>query len=250
MTFDIVLMNPPYDNNLHMKFLERLITFCDVIVNISPSDRFTNINCMTSLSTKIAKHIDNMNVISSKDCDKIFDIWSSSNLGIMLLKRECDKIYQPKHYEFIDIIKKIRKVKSIRSSINYEENPDILYVGNVQRIQGNYGYAKSWHYTLQEIFRGCPKHGIKFDTIEEQNNFVESVMNCWPYKLMYIIDDNAAVIAHLPYMQDYTHKWTDEMFYQYFDVDDELRNKIELFLFQNYKVRVQYDDMLPMSFLT
>ena len=42
--FDICLMNPPYDGNLHFKFLKKVIEVCNITINISPSDRFTNIN--------------------------------------------------------------------------------------------------------------------------------------------------------------------------------------------------------------
>lgn len=44
---------------------------------------------------------------------------------------------------------------------------------------------------------------------------------------MYKIDDNAAVIAHLPYLNDYTHPWTDEMLYKYFDLTQEEIDLIE-----------------------
>ena len=36
MKFDYVVMNPPYERNLHLKFLEKVIKVADKTVNISP----------------------------------------------------------------------------------------------------------------------------------------------------------------------------------------------------------------------
>ena len=36
--FDICLMNPPYNGELHIKFLQKVISFTDKVVNISPID--------------------------------------------------------------------------------------------------------------------------------------------------------------------------------------------------------------------
>ena len=42
---------------------------------------------------------------------------------------------------------------------------------------------------------------------------------------MYILDDNAAVPAHMPWMSDYTQSWSDKRFCEYFEItgyiDDE-----------------------------
>ena len=35
--FDICLMNPPYDKNLHLKFLEKVINICNKVVSIQPT---------------------------------------------------------------------------------------------------------------------------------------------------------------------------------------------------------------------
>ena len=64
--FDICLMNPPYDGNLHLKFLEKVVEVCNITINISPSDRFTNINLENKLSTKLAKYIDSLEIISKE----------------------------------------------------------------------------------------------------------------------------------------------------------------------------------------
>lgn len=40
--FDVAIMNPPYDGNLHLKILEKIIPIADKVVNISPIDWLMN----------------------------------------------------------------------------------------------------------------------------------------------------------------------------------------------------------------
>ena len=38
--FDVAIMKPPYDGNLHLKILEKVIPVADKVVNISPANQF------------------------------------------------------------------------------------------------------------------------------------------------------------------------------------------------------------------
>ena len=74
MKFDAAVMNPPYDGNLHLKILEKVIPIADKVVNISPVSQL--VNCVNTFKdgkndTKkyfagIGKHL--------KSCGKIFSI--------------------------------------------------------------------------------------------------------------------------------------------------------------------------------
>ena len=74
MKFDVAIMNPPYDGNLHLKILEKVIPIADKVVNISPVSQL--VNCVNTFKdgkndTKkyfagIGKHL--------KSCGKIFSI--------------------------------------------------------------------------------------------------------------------------------------------------------------------------------
>ena len=74
MKFDVAIMNPPYDGNLHLKILEKVIPVADKVVNISPVSHL--VNCVNTFKdgkndTKkyfagIGKHL--------KSCGKIFSI--------------------------------------------------------------------------------------------------------------------------------------------------------------------------------
>ena len=74
-----------------------------------------------------------------------------------------------------------------------------------------------------------------FDTKEELDNFIKTSTTTWPYKLMYIVDDSAAVVAHLPFMKDYTRYYDDEYFYKYFNITDDERKIIEDFINKHYR---------------
>ena len=74
LKFDVAIMNPPYDGNLHLKILEKVIPIADKVVNISPVSQL--VNCVNTFKdgkndTKkyfagIGKHL--------KSCGKIFSI--------------------------------------------------------------------------------------------------------------------------------------------------------------------------------
>lgn len=230
--FDVILMNPPYDKNLHLKFLEKAVKIAKNTISISPSDCFTNMNVQNKLAKELSNYIEDLEIINARTADKEFGIYSSSNLGIGVFKDDA-KGYKPFFSEVEHIVKTLRKHKSIRSSINcYKKTDNSKYYTG---IQGDYGYAKTWHYSLTEIFKGDPNARMSFDTQYELENFVNSVKNCWPYKLMYIVDDNAAVIAHLPFMGDYTESWTDERFYEAFNINEDDRKTIESFIEKHYR---------------
>lgn len=49
--FDIIIMNPPYDGDLHLKVLEAVIPHADRVVDISPISRI--VNCVNTFNGKV-----------------------------------------------------------------------------------------------------------------------------------------------------------------------------------------------------
>jgi len=223
--FSCVLMNPPYMGKKHLYFLDKVLQFSDTVISLQPIDTFINMNVSNKISKNLMKYICFIDKIPAKKANELFGILSNSNIGIIKSKISNKTPYKFENNEFTDIIKRIRKFTSIRSAINCPSGiPKQKYYIS---ILGNWGYAKSWHYTLDEIFRGNADAKIAFDTKNELDNFINSVKTLWPYKLMYIIDDYAAVISHLPWLGDYTHEWTDEMLYKKFNITPEEQKEIE-----------------------
>lgn len=233
MKMDIILMNPPYDGSLHLKFLEKAIQISEKVVSVQPVDNLINMNVANKLSSNLMKYIEDIYRFSTLEINKYFKILSSSRLGIITASKDNHIPYKFDNHEMYDIVKRLRKQKSIRSSLSCSAGmpKEKYWIG----VLGDYGYAKTWHYTLEDIFTGKPNAKMGFNTQEELDNFVDSVKHCWPYKLMYIIDDYATVIAHLPFMNDYTHKWNDDDFYNFFNVSKEEKEEIENFIDKKYK---------------
>ena len=82
MKFDVAIMNPPYDGNLHLKILEKVIPIADKVVNISPVSQL--VNCVNTFKdgkndTKkyfagIGKHL--------TECGKIYSIDEVLNIFV------------------------------------------------------------------------------------------------------------------------------------------------------------------------
>ena len=220
--YDLAIMNPPYEKNLHLKILEKVIPIAEETINISPIDSFVDLNMENSISKRISPYIDDLQYFDEKTSNELFNIYNSCKLGIIKIKQNAKGI-KANFENLRSIIYKLRKEKSIRSSLNYKKDE------NFTMIQGDYGYAKSWHYTLNQLFEGKKVNAtIGFDTEEELQNFKDITINRWPYKLMYIVDNKSAVIAHLPFIGKrknprnnkigYTTNWTDKDFCDYFNI--------------------------------
>ena len=65
-------------------------------------------------------------------------------------------------------------------------------------------------------------YSIKFNTILEANNFVESCRTNFYKNLIYLLKFNAHTpFAALPYMEDYSKVWTDEDYCKFFGLTEE-----------------------------
>ena len=91
--FDIVLMNPPYDRSLHLKFLEKVIEIADNVVSIQPTRWIEEVNIQEVSSqakkyeNSISKHIKDLEIIYAERAKIDFHINLSMNLGIYV----CDE---------------------------------------------------------------------------------------------------------------------------------------------------------------
>ena len=97
MTYDFILMNPPYDENLHLKILEKIIdtlTDDDTCVNLSPIRwlqdplaEYKNKGIDWNKFDIIKKHTWDIVTISAKDFQKYFGAIGNFDLGIYTLKK-------------------------------------------------------------------------------------------------------------------------------------------------------------------
>ena len=91
-----------------------------------------------------------------------------------------------------------------------------------------------WHYDATQeaykniiCFEGKAVNGIDFKSKQEQQNFIDS-LKTWPYIFMNKLGDVNP--AHLPWLEDYTRKYTDDDMYKMFKITDEEKYFIKKFL--------------------
>ena len=95
MKFDCIIMNPPYQKNLHLKILAEAIKHLkdenSVCVNLSPirwlQDPTATLKSSNGVGGKdaeeyVKRHIKNLVEISSNDASHLFGSGQASNLGI------------------------------------------------------------------------------------------------------------------------------------------------------------------------
>lgn len=247
--FDVAIMNPPYDGNLHLKILEKVIQNADKVVNISPSNCYTcnrlkfstDIPMYDKFVKTIFSHCTSVDPISASLASKIFNIGQGTDIAISVY----DNTYTDKNYVADKFLKYDNKKldKSICDKIlkkcqdsHWEtfkgEGDYILNTSHVHGHPGNKDFTNLLCMKYEDALkvkktpdvRSCQ---FKFKTEEERKNFYNAYMNSkvihwWNYQWKNQI---ILVLKYIPYLQDYTQPWTDKRFCEYFSItgyiDDE-----------------------------
>ena len=227
MKFDCIIMNPPYGRSLPHNILNIASKYLkddkSVVVSLQPVTPYQTFVESTKVTKENMSHIKDIEIIQADKASEIFGITVRSDLGII----QIDNSIHDYKYQFNEcklIYDKIinKKLKSWRSVCVYDQDPKhFLY------MNGDNGYAKGWHLKPTEIFNGKTNAKIVFNSKEEKDNFFNSVKNTWLYKFIYILDNDAAVPAHFPFMQDYSKPWDDARFYKFFNITEDEQKVIE-----------------------
>ena len=251
--FDIILMNPPYDKNLHLKFIRKVLNISGKVINISPIRWLTDPFAQDKRSTlkqyeDVAKHIES--VESLKNNKTLFDIAIYSDLGIYeLSSKETDFDYNnfwktQKTNIQTSIIEKIcfSKNKFISDVIEHNANDGIrVLIGDIGGNRGALPTYKDFIYaidgkvdgedwTKKKNFGGYVKkegtkipNSIKFESKEEATNFYNSYQNFKPLKGLckLTIQQQNIQLNRLPFFDSYSKPITEEWFKKHFNLTDE-----------------------------
>ena len=227
MKFDCIIMNPPYGRSLPHNILNIASKYLkddkSVVVSLQPVTPYQTFVESTKVTKENMSHIKDIEIIQADKASEIFGITVRSDLGIIQIDNSIHD-YKYQFNECKPIYDKIinKKLKSWRSVCVCDKDPKhFLY------MNGDNGYAKGWHLKPTEIFNGKTNAKLVFNSKEEKDNFFNSVKNTWLYKFIYILDNDAAVPAHFPFMQDYSKPWDDARLYKYFNLTDEEIKTIE-----------------------
>ena len=247
--FDVAIMNPPYDRNLHLKILEAVIPHAEKVINISPirwlQDPFAPYSTRSDyckFEDSISKKIESLDVIPADKARELFDANMAMNLGIYVCGNGG---YNYNHND--SLITKIVE-KTLRNSWRpynqkefYKRNCIQLkpYAINVGAINGDVHIIMSKNYEHQitvglsaraTVFNGgsgIDATHFEFSTEEERKNF----WACYNHKFMlWLISlwkvDPRIYANKIPYFGDYSHPWDYADFFNWFDLTEDEQERV------------------------
>ena len=252
MKFDVAIMNPPYDKNLHLKILKQIIPYADKVVNISPvrwlqdpfapySTRSDYCKFENSISTKI----ETLDVIPAKHASKLFGASFAMNLGIYICSEQGGYNY---HHDDPLITKIVEKtMESNWAPFSWKETfinkhvdtkPFILNVSSIAGKLGTMIMNNSYEHQLtvegtkvRTDGRGgmgtCGGH-FEFNTEAERRNFYDCYCHPfmrWTYRFWKV--DINLFSNKVPYFGDYTHPWDYADFFAWFNLTEEEQERVK-----------------------
>ena len=226
--FSICLMNPPYDRDMHLKFIDKCINICEKLINISPGGFINNIgmyNTKTKLTQNIIKHLKDVEFIDVEKSNKYFGLGKNgikSELHIGLYEHDYTDGKPILDENVLNVYKKIRYTCQTNLR-NHFINKEKFGKYSVRIFRMHYD-GNTPYYDNIICTQGKAVEGIDFKTENEKNNFIKSI-HTWVYEFMFKLEDTNP--AHLPYLDDYTKEWTDERLYKLFDINSDEQNLID-----------------------
>ena len=261
MKFDCIVMNPPYQKNLHLKILVeaiRHLTDDGVCVNLSPVHWLQNPiaklmknSDFNKYGDSIAKHIESLDIVTAAEASALFNAGFWNTIGIYIcrtndyvLYKDFAKMSEPELWPFVEKIgiplftKKL--VNICRVYDMFSKNATLPYWIKCSRVHGHPGQKDEFDcitpkYELVFNKKGHEGREVYFKTKEEALSFFNT-MNLKFYKFLKKLrcyptgDFNKG----LPWLGDainprtglkgYEGEWTNEDLYQYFELtEDEIK---------------------------
>ena len=241
MTFDCVIMNPPYQRNLHLKILAEAIKHLkdddSMCVNLSPSNwlgkhSYFNSNFL-DFRKKLNTKIDSIEIIDHRTSNDLFNLGNQiEELGIIECKNNSSldlikygfknefefnlymKILSPREHKLVwrnGIIAKFNTDESeFDVCLNQWSGGKTFFEAAIQKKQKRILVAQ-------------------FSTSTEKCNFINSLKTRfmeWYFQTIIKAGDYKIHIYGFM-MDDYSQPWTDERFKEFFGITDEEWKYIE-----------------------
>ena len=241
-----IIMNPPYSGNLHLKILSHLISlYPDAeIVNLSPirwlQDPLAEYkkNSDWFRFEDIRGYIKELDVISAKEAQELFSSAQYENLGVYHVTKNGGLDILPKPFISQALFDKVNlptyqgKYKSFYSERVSEgyKNFDKPFV-KLSAFHGNVG-SKDWfdivtpqkELAMSKVQNrgGDCTFTFNFDTQEEAENFFAYCQTKFVKACNGNVKTNIRWPGYaIPVMPTYTHPWTDQQLYDYFNLTDD-----------------------------
>ena len=258
MKFDVAIMNPPYDKNLHLKILEKVIPVADKVINISPVRwlqdplaKYKEKNDYHRFQKTISNKIESLDIISSDIASNIFGAAFNMNLGIYKIAQGGYDYTQFSNVIVDKILLKIPDNIANHALFSIPNKWSIVMSLMCGGSGGRLATTSYWNndYDRTVYFNNKRKDGLtykeyrettcwgnnkpkaeayhlEFDTEEELKNFYNSLQTkVFRYLFTQTLVDIHPHPEFYMYMNDYTQPWTDKRFCEYFEItgyiDDE-----------------------------
>lgn len=246
-----IIMNPPYNRNLHLKVLDTVIMSFDydTIVNLSPIGWLQDptakykVNSNFNKFDNIKNKLKNVDVIDKLQATVLFNIAFWTNLGIYHIDNQggldCDNYWKVGVDKSVaSIISKIgipvfveKSIPSIKDA--FGKNSDRKYWLKCPRVHGHIGKKDEYDIVSPDFYKclNVPDKENKviyFDTEEEAFNLHKTLKSpLYKYLKKVGFYSLSNVCTGIPFLGDYTKPWTNERLYNYFNLTEEEINHIE-----------------------
>lgn len=239
MKFDIIVMNPPYEGNkkLDRKILLKAISVTNNVVSLQPAkflqdplEDYKNDSLIKNL-----KQIELYEIVNREDANKSFNIILGTDLAICGVGNKEKDIRNKFIYKGVDFEKIFNK--TIKKVLNKEflSLKDVYLTGDktaknfvwIRSIVPNFS-SENTKYDVNVNVNVNENTGVNFKTGKEAINFAESLQTEFFMFLVYIIKRSPRIqMWALPYMSDYSSSWTNERFYEVFNISKKEQKLIE-----------------------
>lgn len=262
MKFDCIVMNPPYDGQLHLKIFEEAVKHLSedgVCVSLSPTPWLAKFNInrpMAKYRKTFNGKIKGIEIIDHATANVMFGTGNAiEELGIYTVKNDNSTPVDLMKYGFNNaaeksLYDKINMMNPKAGVITYNKAAlDIRY----GRVSAKTAYCNkgctninirkpfdvpiyTWHggKTCKEaVLMLDSKKKVSmvlyFNSQAEHDNFINSLdttfMNWYYYT--FVVPGDYKIINYMFRMADYTQPWTDKRFYQFFNITPEEQKLIE-----------------------
>lgn len=231
--FDVVLMNPPYYRDLHLKFLEKTLEIADNVISVQPVGYLLDLPAVMGWKKQhfqkyehtVSRHIRDIDIMYAEDANEAFSIRSFDKIGIY----NCDNgVYDfYKTLYAYDGKKKLSIFNKVIKRVKDGEISNIADHINISVIHGHPGKRDEFDIITPQMHI-ANKFKPEYMSEEEFARWHESCGT----KFMKYCNMLTRSGAHLnpkwlPYMDDYKEPWTDERFYDFFNLTDDEIDHIE-----------------------
>lgn len=234
-------MNPPYDKNLHLKIVEQsinLLTDDGILVNLSPIRWLQDPLAQYKERSDwykfkgVREHIADLYIVPMKDASVMFDTLFNVNLGIYY-------ITQQGGWNGFDVTPLIKKVidKVMESGglhpVTYTGQANAVVIKKMTNPNRSTAYnlcSNAVGYKNKNSLEDKVQNCIVLDTPEEAENFRKMTETKLYRFCVKTLINNENFVSYYRFFFNaptYTHPWTDEQLYEYFNLTPEEVNEVK-----------------------